>query len=229
MKAQLSAFAALFLIGVTACAGKPEKPVEGGSQMLDQVLAWWPGDYHNNRQLDELRAAGKPIWKADGSGKPGHIAVASHYRRADLPAFGEHVLYVEETKHGDPSAIFRQRIYTLTRDLETDTVTVKLWYFKDKTRYLGAWKDAGILAELTPEQMSPLPDHCDLTIRRQDTRYHMSMPPKQCVFGERYFDYQVLLGPNSFWFRDRIVNAATDEVMEAAGDFTYHELDRVAP
>ncbi|MEM9532484.1 MAG: chromophore lyase CpcT/CpeT [Pseudomonadota bacterium] len=228
MKALRSVALILALIA-TACTGTSRKQAEGGAEMLDQVMAWWPGDYHNDRQLDQLRAAGKPIWKADGSGKPGHIAVTSHYRRVNLPEFGDQVLYVEETKHGDPSAIFRQRIYTLTRDVDSDVVTVKLWYFKDKTRYLGAWRDAGILAELTPDQMSPLPENCDLTIRRQEARYHMSMPPKQCVFGERYFDYQVLLGPDSFWFRDRIVNAATDEVMEAAGNFTYHELDQVAP
>lgn len=228
MKAPSIASLVLCLVA-TACSGTFDKKVSNGPQMLDEVMMWWPGDYHNNRQLQKLRAAGKPIWQADGSGKPGHIAVTSHYRRVELPEFGDHVLYVEETKHGDPSAIFRQRIYTLTRDPETDVVTVKLWYFKDKTRYLAAWRDASILAELTPDQMSPLPDHCDLTIRRQGARYHMSMPAKQCVFGERYFDYQVLLGPESFWFRDRIVDAATDEVLEAAGNFTYHELDRVAP
>ncbi|MEM7704342.1 MAG: chromophore lyase CpcT/CpeT [Pseudomonadota bacterium] len=198
-----------------------------GGDVASTVLEWWPGDYNNDNQIGRLVAAGKPVWRADGSGKPGHIEVTSHYRHVDLPAFGDAVLYVEETKHGDPNAMFRQRIYTLGADPATDQVTVKLWYFKDKERYVGAWKDLSLLSDLLPEDMSPLPDNCDLTIRPQGEKLHMTMPPKACVFGERYFDYQVLLGPDTFWFRDRIVNAETDEVMEAAGDFTYHELDAV--
>ncbi len=213
---------ALVLAG---CASQGAKPPMSGADHLERVMVWWPGDYNNNRQVKALLAAGKPIWRADGSGEPGHIEVVSHYRRVDLPAFGSHVLYVEETKHGDPDSIFRQRIYTLEVDPETDQPQVKLWNFKDKTRYLGAYKDLSRIAALTPEEMSPLPDVCDLTVRQQADRYHMTMPAKACSFGGRYFDYQVLLGPDSFWFRDRIVNAETDQVMEAAGGFTYHQLD----
>ncbi len=219
-----SCLAALFVLALAVPAAGQVEDADNSIQSL--VMRWWPGDYNNDAQIRKLIAGGQPVWRADGSGKPGHIEVTSHYRRVDLPAFGDAVLYVEETKHGDPDAMFRQRIYTVDSNPESDEVTVKLWYFKDREKYVGAWQKLDMIAELSPEEMSPLPDNCDLTVRRQGEKLHMSMPAKQCVFGDRYFDYQVLLGPDSFWFRDRIVNAETDEVMEAAGNFTYHELVR---
>ena len=194
---------------------------------LDRIMDWWPGDYHNNRQIARLVAEGKPVWRADDSGKGGHIAVTSHYRAVDLPAFGENVLYVEETKHGDPGNIFRQRIYSLTLDEQGDQLRVSLWTFDDKEKYLGAWRNPALLAGLTPEQMSTFGHNCDLVMARQGGKYHLAMQDKDCAFGDNYFSYQVLLGPDSFWFRDKIARLDTDEPVSIAGDFTYHELDRI--
>lgn len=197
------------------------------AENLSEIMSWWNGDYDNNAQLKALEAAGRPIWREDGSGEGGHIEVTSHYRPISLPAFGENVVYVEETKHGDPNNIFRQRIYTLTADEENQVVRVKLWYFKDKEKYVGAWNDMSRLANLTPEEMFPLQDECDLLGVKTEGRYHMPMADKACVFGKRYFSYQVLLGPGSFWFRDKIVSIEDESNVESAGDFTYHELDKI--
>ena len=193
---------------------------------LLQIMAWWNGDYDNDRQLAQLLSEGKPIWREDDSGEGGHIEVTSHYRPIELPAFGEHVIYVEETKHGDPDNIFRQRIYTLAVDDDIGAVRVKLWNFKDREKYVGAWRDLDRIAELSPDEMSPLPDQCDLIVKRVGDKFHMPMQDRLCAFGERYFNYQVLLGADSFWFRDKIVRLADDEVLQSAGGFTYHELDK---
>ena len=40
--------------------------------------------------------------------------------------------------------------------------------------------------------------------------------------------YQVLLGKDSFSFRDKIVRLEDDVIVSTAGNFTYHELDRQA-
>jgi len=53
----------------------------------------------------------------------------------------------------------------------------------------------------------------------------MKMP--SCVFGDKLFDYQVILGPDDFWFRDRIADAESGLVTMTAGSFTYHKLQRV--
>lgn len=194
---------------------------------LATIMSWWNGDYNNDAQIARLEAEGRPVWRADDSGKGGHIEVTSHYRPVALPAFGEHVIYVEETKYGDPTAMFRQRVYTLSVDDELQQVRVKLWNFKDKEKYVGAWKDLSMLDKLMPEEMSPLPDKCDLYVSPQDDRFHMPMRDRDCAFGDRYFSYQVLLGADSFWFRDKIVRLEDEEVLSISGEYTYHELDRM--
>ncbi len=220
LKRSLATLTAVSSLSMAACGFAPTAtPTD-----LETIMSWWDGDYDNATQIQSLLANGDPVWRADGSGKGGHIEVTSHYRPIELPAFGDHVIYVEETKHGDPTSIFRQRIYTLAEN--ADQVRVKLWYFKDKEAYVGAWRDLDKLADLTPDAMSPLPDNCDLLSKREGTKFHFAMPDKACVFGERYFNYQVLLGADSFWFRDQIVRVADDQVLETAGDFTYHRLER---
>ncbi len=201
--------------------------VTSAKQDLSTIMKWWNGDYNNDQQLAKLSAAGEPIWRADDSGKGGHIEVTSHYRPLDLPAFGKNVIYVEETKHGDPNNIFRQRIYTLSMNEDANQVRVKLWYFNDKEKYVGAWKDLSRLNDLTPKDMFALQDSCDLLVVKQGDKYHMPMADKACVFGKNYFSYQVLLGENSFWFRDRINRVADDSTVSEAGGYTYHELDRM--
>ncbi len=111
--------------------------LEQDSKPIDEIMAWWPGDYNNDNQVEKELSEGKPIWREDGSGEGGHIEVTSHYRAVDLPAFGEHVLYVEELKHGKPDLVFRQRIYTLYED-DSGALRATLWNFKDKEKYVGA-------------------------------------------------------------------------------------------
>lgn len=208
---------------LAGCASTKPPTVE---RDLQTIMSWWNGDYNNDRQVARLIAAGSPIWRADDSGKGGHIEVTSHYRPIELPVFGSKVIYVEETKHGDPSNTFRQRIYTLSVDKATGEGRVKLWNFKDKKAYVGAWRNLSMLDNLVPDEMSPLPDKCDLRIRRDGEKFHMPMNGSDCAFGEQYFNYQVLLGPDSFWFRDKIVRVEDDEILTTAGNFTYHELDK---
>lgn len=211
------------ILTITSCASMPASPMND----ISQIMSWWSGDYNNDAQLAKLTAAGKPIWRADDTGEGGHIEVTSHYRPIALPAFGANVIYVEETKHGDPDAMFRQRIYTLGQASEDDPIRVKMYYFNDKEKYVGAYKDLSLLADLTPDDMFELKDECDLIVEKQDDKYHMPMVKDACIFGERAFNYQVLIGQNSFWFRDKISDINGVKPTESAGNFTYHELDKL--
>lgn len=218
----------VFSIGATAVSAQDSL---ASTQLATLVFEMWPGDFDNRRQIDRLMDDGAPIWPKKIEGKEsspfgGHLPVNSYYRQVELPEFGERVIYLEEYIYEDDP--YRQRIYTVIDDREKNEARVKLWYFNDREKYADAWKDLSRLKGLTPDDMSPLPDNCDMVIRQQqDGRFHMKMP--SCVFGEKLFDYQVILGPDSFWFRDRIANSTSGEVTMTAGSFTYHELDRVAP
>lgn len=200
------------------------------AQRADAVMAWWNGDYNNDAQINALREDGAPIWRQgqyeEGQSFGGHLPVNSYYRPVEMPAFGDRVIYLEEYTFTDNP--YRQRIYTVHQDAEKDEARVKLWYFKDRESYLGAWQDLSKITELTPEDMSPLPDNCDLYVKEMDDgRLHMKMPKDQCKFGDSIFDYQVILSSDDFWYRDRIVDANTMLVKMTAGSFGYHKLDKV--
>jgi len=160
----------------------------------------------------------------EGQTLGGFLPISAHYRRIDIPAIGENVLYLEEKIFGDEP--YRQRFYTLKYNKEIDALSVKLWSFKDKKAYLDSWQDLSRVQDVTPELLSPLPDNCDLIVKKTDEgRYHMKMP--DCTFGTKKFDYQVNLGPNTYWSRDRIVNVETGLVEMSAGLFGYHTLDKL--
>jgi len=215
----------------TACQSETSTEVEPdlsiSSADVQTIMTWWNGDYNNDAQITELKADGRPIWQKDVEGQTlgGHLPITSHYRPVDMPAFGDNVLYVEEKTFGEDGNPYRQRLYTINHDGSSNVLSVKLWSFKDKETYLEAWQDLTRISGVTPEDMSPLPDQCDLHVSKtKDARYEMKMP--NCVFGTTLFDYQVSLGADTFWSRDRIVDAETGVVKTSAGGFTYHKLDK---
>jgi len=224
-------FIPIIALSLTACSTDEKvemREAMTSPEIVETIMSWWQGDYNNDRQIAALREDGAPVWRENfkGEGFGGHLPVNSYYRVVDMPAFGDHVLYLEEfTFKKNP---YRQRIYTVIHDKETEQVRVKLWYFPDKTTYAGAWKNLDLIKDLKPEDMSPLPDNCDLYVKEGESRsLEMKMPKNQCKFGSSIFDYQVSLSPDQYWFRDRIVDADTMQVKTTAGSFQYHKLDKI--
>lgn len=190
---------------------------------IKDIIKVWTGVYNNERQVKERRAAGDPVMSL-GTDNMGWLQLTSHYMPIVKPDIGEHLLYVEEFRDGIPDSTYRQRIYKLVVD-STDTKRVVMCTFKDKRKYVGAFKDLSILDDLTPEDISPYPDICDMIVTTTDDGYTMKMMDKKCSFGGRYFDYRVRLEDGKYFCKDRIVDAKTDTVMMTVMDYQWHELD----
>jgi hypothetical protein len=191
---------------------------------LEYLVAIWPGDYDNREQL----AFDASVGKSDmGSGS--HLRVHSQIRRVDMPTLGDYVLYVEEYKHNDPASIFRQRLYVLSADEAEKAIRLKLMFLKDGKSVLGAHADPTRLTGMTSDAVSSL-EGCDVFIRREGDWLRGSFKPMTCVFGvgdkRRYSDYQLRVTAGQYWFRDRILNAATDEPMEQGAEFSWHQLEQ---
>jgi len=150
----------------------------------------WPGVYNNNQQIITQEKAGDAIWRGDAD-NGGWLNVHSHYIPINKPDIGDNLLYVEEYRDNDPSLAYRQRIYKLTVD-STGNGRVVMCTFKDKKKYLGAYKDMSMLDSLTAADVGPYPPICDLIISKEDGKYRMKMNGKDCAFGDKYFNYDVL-------------------------------------
>ena len=159
----------------------------------------------------------------------GVLRIHGQISRVKLPAFGEHVLYVEEYRDNDPTSTFRQRLYELSADEEEGAIRIKLHFFKDGKKYIGAHDNPSLLNGLTRDDTAVL-EGCDVFLRRDVDALAGSMKKKTCAFGEgedrRYSDYQLRVSETGYWFRDRIQYYDTDETLEEFGPFTWHQLER---
>lgn len=194
-------------------------------QQMDEIMAMWPGTYNNDKQCAEAEAKGEAIWRLDDSGENGYLNVQSHYIKLDRPEIGKHVLYVEEYRDQQPDSIYRQRIYTIS-DIDS-VIRVKMWPFKDKKKYVGAWKNPSMLDSLTTEEISAYPEICDLLVKQVDDKYNMKMNGKDCTFGTKTFNYEVMLSDGMFSYRDKITDKETDSVLTTAANYAFHDLNKI--
>lgn len=227
---------AIFFWILTGFAGtslaSDESPLE---QDLQQIMRWWPGTYSNDRQIAEVErliaeSEGNytgEVWRVDGSGMGGYLNVTSHYVRLDRPDLGDHVLYVEEYRDGDPSEVYRQRIYTLAIDEQEEVIRVTLSNFKDRQKYRGAYRDISKLDDLTPEGLQAFPPICDLLVEQRGNRYHMPMATDACAFGGQAFAYEAVISGDQFWFRDKITRLEDRVVVMTMANFNFHKSDRL--
>ncbi len=195
------------------------------NEQMDEIMRMWPGKYNNDKQCAEAEANGEDVWRLDDSGENGYLNIESHYIKLDRPDIGERVLYVEEYRDHQPDSTYRQRIYTIS---EVDSVIrVKMWPFKGKKKYVGAWKNLSILDSLSVEEIIPYPDICDLMVKQVDGKYNMRMNGKDCTFGTKIFNYEVMLSKDVFAYRDKITDKETDSVISTAANYKFHDLDRI--
>ncbi len=195
-------------------------------EQLAEIMSFWPGMYNNDKQIKKAKESGEDVWLLDDSGKDGWLQIESHYIKINNPKIGNNVLYVEEYRDHQPDSTYRQRIYTLNVD-STNTVRVKMWPFKDKKKYIGAWRDPSILDSLKVEEISAYPDKCDLIVRKEGDAYNMNMNGKDCAFGNSVFNYQVKLTKDVFAYRDKITTLDTGEIKSTAANYAYHNLDKI--
>ena len=221
---------ALVLACLGAMPATAQSPLE---QDLAQIMAWWPGSYNNDTQVAEVEArmgednfTGE-VWRIDNSGMGGYLNVTSHYIRLDAPEIGENVLYVEEYRDGEPGETYRQRVYTLSVDEEEEVIRVNLANFKDREKYIGAYRDISMLDGITSDDLSPFPEICDLIAEQRGNRYHMRMRTNACAFGGQAFSYEAVITGDAFWFRDKIVRLEDDTIVMTMANFNFHKLDRV--
>lgn len=203
-----------------------EKVADTPEAQLAEIMEFWPGKYNNDKQIAKAKEAGEDVWMFDDIVEGGWLQVESHYIKIDNPAIGDNVLYVEEYRNHQPDSIYRQRIYTLSID-STETIRVKMWPFKDKKKYVGAWKNPEVLKSLMVEEISAYPDKCDLIVQKDDDIYNMNMNGKDCAFGNKVFNYQVQLTKDVFAYRDKITLLDTGELVTTAADYAFHNLDRI--
>lgn len=174
---------------------------------LRLMMEWWPGEYDNHEQI--VRQSG------GGLGDPVYepiFRIHSHYIRLDLPELGSNVLYVEEFLNNDPGNISRIRVYALSVDEAEQAIKVQLYAFKDgHDHMIGARLDPERLAAIKTSDLRAFSEPCTVFMRFEGAQFSGGMKREACGKDE-WFEYQVVLGPQHNWTRDRLISRETGEV-----------------
>jgi len=165
------------------------------------MMQWFPGVYDNQEQV--YFEAEQEVDEALRHERIHHV-----FEPVDLPAFGEHVFYVQQHLNDDPAEIYRQRIYTFQPDYDEGAVRLTIHIPNDVASLVDAHLDLTKLTGLLPEQTRVLPG-CDVFWRRQDNHFVGYMRPNACSYvssesGKRIiFNDDLLLTENALWISDR--------------------------
>jgi len=164
-------------------------------------LEWFPGVYDNQEQVYFEEEQGVPE-------ELRHERIHHTFAPVDLPAFGEHVFYVQQYLDDDPDKIYRQRIYVFTADYDENAVRLAIHTPKDVASLVDAHLEPARLEALTPADTVHMPG-CDVYWRKRAAEFDGQMKPKACSFvskrsGKRIIiDDDLVLTNGEIWISDR--------------------------
>ncbi|MEM7283457.1 MAG: chromophore lyase CpcT/CpeT [Pseudomonadota bacterium] len=194
----------VFLLGVL---GPVTGLCQGPSmeQVLEKDLAllmqWFPGEYDNQEQVYFQQELEVP--EDHRHERTHHI-----FYKADLPSFGDHVLYVQQYLDDDPDKIYRQRIYALKADHDENAVRLTIHTPKDVKALVNAHLEPKKLEGLTPEDTTTL-SGCDVFWKRQSNQFVGYMKEDACTFESRrsgktiIINDDLVLTESELWISDR--------------------------
>lgn len=164
-------------------------------------LEWFPGVYDNQEQVYFDEEQGVPEEER-------HERIHHTFAPVDLPAFGEHVFYVQQYLDDDPAKIYRQRIYVFTADYVENAIRLSIHTPHDVASLIDAHIDSSKLDGLTPEQTRHLPG-CDVFWTKRAAEFDGQMKAGECSFvsqrsGKRIIiDDDLVLSQDAIWISDR--------------------------
>lgn len=185
---------ALVLLLLAAPASALDQPT------VERFHRSFAGEFDNNLQVldNEEQKVEHP-----------HEWIHSTFKRVDLPAFGDAVYYVEQYLDGDPTKIYRQRLYQFAN--EPERLVLKILSFPDEKAVQGAHHDPTKLAGLTPEMMRHLPG-CEVFWKPEGDAFVGSMTPNACkIVSQRSGKTLIIsddlrLDDDEIWIADRAVD-----------------------
>ena len=189
-------------------------------------LDWFPGRYDNDLQVLFDPAVGTPEEHRNGR-------IHSIFAPVDLPAFGEHVFYVEQYSDNDPAKVYRQRIYVFTPDPEEGAVRLVIHTPNDAAKYLGAYRDPSKLEGLTPEAASTTPG-CEVWWKKRANQFVGYMKEGACQIDSARLGKRIVitdnlvLTENEIWINDQARTVDGEYVFGNKGDIP-HKLRKVRP
>ena len=191
---------------------------------LTLLKSWWQGHFDNHEQIVRQSGGGlaKPVYEPV-------FRLHAIYKPIDLPALGEHVIYVEEYKNNDPTDLYRIRLYSLRTDVASGTIRITMHAPLDQAKWQGAHADPDRLAQITTDEVRAFSENCEAYVAYEGGQFRGGMQDRKCQIENSYFDYDIVIGENHYWFRDERRDVDTNEVvweLTPGSNFQYLQLTK---
>lgn len=212
------------LIACLVAVGAAAQPGAASTRLdddLELLARWFEGDFDNNQQVVDER---------DAKAARPHERIHSVFARVDLPAFGRHVFYVQQYQDGDPTKLYRQRLYRLSTTPGAQAIQLDILSFPDEAAVVDAHEHPAKLAGLTPARMRSLPG-CEVYWRRDGDAFIGSMTPGACRITSRTTGQPIVISDDlrltadEIWISDR-AHDASGAIVWGREDGVPHKLER---
>jgi hypothetical protein len=201
--------------GLLAVAGAPGLAAEPEVNDRDALVQLWSGMYDMSQELVAGSEVVSPLAPMVEQQR-----IQIQVRRIQLAWLGTHVLYVEEYPFDRP---FESRRRVLL-DIESEPARDGALRVRQFTRK----PDAANNTSLTSDDVESLPG-CDLFLKREGGQFRGGTRGRSCLAPEgaepRWMDYRVVIGEGLFWYRQRRLTVADNELTEEIAAFPHVDLD----
>ena len=189
---------------------------------LRLMMQWFEGRFDNFQQTVEEK---------DAKAEFPHERIHSIFARVKLPQFGENVFYVQQYLDGNPTKIYRQRLYVFTPNKKEKAVELKIYTFDDEKKYVDANLDNAKFAGLTMQNLATT-SGCEVFWRRDGEKFLGTMKPNACQVVSKRSGKTLIITDDLFLTKDEIwIN---DQAKDDQGNYVFgnksgvhHKLKKV--
>jgi hypothetical protein len=190
---------------------EPAPPAAVQEKDFRIFLSWFEGEFDSGEQVAFADELGIPK-----DAVPERIH--SIFKQVDLPAFGEHVFYVEQYLDGDPAKIYRQRLYSFSLDPAEQAIKLVIHIPNDTKVLVGAHRDPSKLAGLAPDATRTMPG-CDVFWKRRGDAFLGYMKPGACTFQSQRSGKTIVVSDDLYLDDDEIW--IFDRAEDTEGNYVY--------
>lgn len=177
----------------------------------DALIELWPGMY----DMSEERVGGVA---SDALLAPmlEQQRIQIDVRRVQVPWLGTHVLYVEEYPFDQPFEARRRVLLSIAAPEADGALRVRQYTRRDGATTISA------------DDVESLPG-CDLFLKHEGGQFRGGTRGRKCVDERaeepRWLDYRLVIGDGLFWYRQRKLAVADNELQEEIAGFPHVDFD----
>jgi len=189
---------------------------------MAEMMAWFEGEFDNYWQArtEEEEEIEEP-----------HGRIHSIFAPVHLRDLGSNVFYVEQYSDGDPTQIYRQRIYSFNVSQEEQAIVLTIYAPPDTAALVGTHKDKSKLRGLKVEDLKSYPG-CEVYWKRDGDAFIGYTKPDACqVVSSRSGRTLVIaddlrLTKDEIWIQDRAEDTEGNYIYGHKGGVP-HKLKKV--